>query len=612
MENLNLGKLNNKVKTLPLSSGVYLMKNADGVIIYVGKAKKLRNRVKSYFDNSPKNLKTQIMASQVFDFDYILTDSELDAFNLENTLIKKYMPKYNILLKDDKSFPYIYINRAERFPRIQVVRRPKQKKGLFGPFVTGMNVYEVLDAIKSAFKIRVCNKDFSGGKMLKRACLHGEIGDCCCPCILKVSEEEYNKIIDEVEAFLNGKTSAIKKLLTEKMEALASEEKFEDAIKIRSQLESINKLDQEIITDLLGETSIDVFGYYSSSELSCFNLMMIRNGKNVGQVNFPSSLVAKTNGEALVSFIGSYYLSNSILPKIIVCSDLSSEEVGLLQTFLSQNLNQNIRIIVPKMGTKLKLCSLATQNAKNYVETSMDRFLRHQHLTIEAEEELAQILGIKKVNRIEGYDISNISGTNSVASMVVFEDGEPKSKDYRKFKIKTVVGANDFASLAETLERRLNHLLAGDEGFNKKPDVILIDGGIGQLNAVKDVINANGLDIPVISLAKQDEEVFTTSSNLPLKLDRNNNALKLLQRVRDESHRFAVNYHRALRGSKMASNLTKVNGIGEKRLNLLYKHFKTLEDIMNATPEDIAQVEGFGKKTAITIYNGLHKEDKKD
>ena len=612
MENMNLGKLNNKVKTLPLSSGVYLMKNADGVVIYVGKAKKLRNRVKSYFDNSPKNLKTQIMASQVFDFDYILTDSELDAFNLENTLIKKYMPKYNILLKDDKSFPYIYINRSERFPRVQIVRRPKVKKGLFGPFVTGMNVYEVLDVIKSAFKVRTCNKDFGKTKTLKRPCLHGDIGDCCCPCTLKTSEEEYNKIIDEVEAFLNGKTSAIKKLLTEKMLEKANEEKFEDALKLRTQLESVNKLEKDIITDLIGENNIDVFGYFGGDELSAFNLMMIRNGKNVGQVNFPSSLVAQSENDALVSFIGSYYLSSGILPKEIVSSQLSEDGAKLLCEFLEDNLGQRVKIIIPKIGTKLKLCEMAIANAKNYSSTSQDRFLRHQHLTIEAEEELANILGIKKVNRIEGYDISNISGTNSVASMVVFEDGEPKSTDYRKFKIKTVVGANDFASLAETLERRLTRLVAGDDGFNKKPDVILIDGGLGQLNATKEVINKMGLDIPVISLAKQDEEVFTTSSNLPLKLDRNNNALKLLQRVRDESHRFAVNFHRALRSSKMASELTSLNGIGEKRLNQLYKHFKTLEDIMNATPDDIAEIDGFGKRIALSVYKELHKTDKKD
>lgn len=256
----NIKALRDKVKSLPLSSGVYLMKNAQGEIIYVGKAKRLRNRVKSYFDNSPKNLKTQIMASSVFDFDYILTDSELDAFNLENTLIKKHMPKYNILLKDDKSFPYIYINRDEKFPRVQVVRRPKSSKGLFGPFVTGMNISEIVACIKSAFRVRWCNIDFSRTS-LKRPCVHGETGNCVAPCVGRVSEEEYNHIIDEVEDFLNGKTATIKRLLKEKMAKLADEMKFEQAIEIKTQLATIDKLDAQIITDLIGTKSVDVFGF---------------------------------------------------------------------------------------------------------------------------------------------------------------------------------------------------------------------------------------------------------------------------------------------------------------------------------------------------------------
>ena len=608
MENENINRLKDKVLTLPLLSGVYLMKNNNGEIIYVGKAKKLRNRVKQYFDNSPKNIKTQIMASNVFDFDYIITDSELDAFNLENTLIKKYKPKYNILLKDDKSFPYIYINRGERFPRIQVVRRPKQTKGLFGPFVTGMSVSEIINCIKTAFKVRWCNIDFNRTKSKSRPCLHGEIGDCVAPCVGKVSEEEYNKIIDDVEDFLNGKTAKIKALLTERMKAFAQEEKFEKALEIRKQLESIDLLDNDIITELKGVSSIDIFGYSQLDELSAFNVMMIRNGKNVGQVNFPSTLYASSEADAMLSFISNYYSNQGIVPKEIVCIQLGKQEGELLKKFLDNKFDVNIKITLPERGIKVQLCKNSIKNAFEYATHSQDRIARHERLTIDAQNELAEILGTGKVYRIEGYDISNISGTNNVASMVVFENGEPAKKEYRKFKIKTVEGANDFASMAETLRRRLNRFKNGDKNFDKKPDIILIDGGLGQLHSAKEIIDELGLDIAVISLAKKDEEIYTTTSNMPLKLSRDNYALKLLQRVRDEAHRFAITYHRSLRNKDYESELTQIDGIGKKRLNAIYKYFKTVENLNNATPDDIAMVDGIGAKTALDIYNKIHKK----
>ena len=608
MQSVNIERLREKVKLLPLQSGVYLMKNNEGQVIYVGKAKKLRNRVKQYFDNSPKNMKTQIMASNVYDFDYIITNSELDAFNLENTLIKKYKPKYNILLKDDKSFPYIYINRDEKFPRVQVIRRPKVNKGLFGPFVTGMNVYDILKCIKSAFKIRWCNIDFSKQKTTKRPCLHGEIGDCLAPCAGRVSESEYNSVIDDIENFLNGKTLKIKKLLTEKMHKLADELKFEQAIEIKNQIETIEKLDEQIITDLAYTKSIDIFGYAQLDELSAFNVMMIRNGKNVGQVNFPSTLYAENESEAMLTFISNYYNTQPVVPKEIVCMQLDGEHADMLKKYLDEKFLCNVKIVIPERGIKVQLCKNAIMNAKEYATHSQDRVARHQKLTIDAQKELAEILGLDKIYRIEGYDISNISGTNNVSSMVVFENGEPAKSEYRKFKIKTVEGANDFASMAETLLRRLTKLKNKEKNFDKTPDVILIDGGLGQLHAAKEIAQNLGLDITIISLAKKDEEIYTTASNQPIKLKRDNNALKLLQRVRDEAHRFAITYHKLIRSKGYASELENIEGVGKKRLNLLYKHFKTMDNLLNATPFEIGQVEGIGPKTALTIYNFLHEK----
>ena len=601
----NIKALRDKVKSLPLSSGVYLMKNAQGEIIYVGKAKRLRNRVKSYFDNSPKNLKTQIMASSVFDFDYILTDSELDAFNLENTLIKKHMPKYNILLKDDKSFPYIYINRDEKFPRVQVVRRPKSSRGLFGPFVTGMNISEIVACIKSAFRVRWCNTDFSRTS-LKRPCVHGETGNCVAPCVGRVSEEEYNHIIDEVEDFLNGKTATIKRLLKEKMAKLADEMKFEQAIEIKTQLATIDKLDAQIITDLIGTKSVDVFGFSSLDEMSAFNVMMIRNGKNVGQVNFPSTLAFDTEAGALSSFICNYYLTQNVVPKEVVCIQLDVDTATLVKAFLDEKFNTNIKVTIPERGVKVQLCQNAIRNATEYATNSQDRIIRHEKLTQESQQELCRILGVKSVYRIEGFDISNISGTNNVSSMVVFENGESAKKEYRRFKIRGVEGPNDFACMAETLTRRLTSLKNGDKSLSRRPDLILIDGGLGQLHAAKKMMNEIGFDIPMVSLAKRDEEIYTTESSTPICLPKDNPGLRLLIRVRDESHRFAVTFHRLVRSKGYKSVLESLDGVGKTRLNLIYKHFKSMDAIMAATPDDFARLDGIGDRLALSIYNQLH------
>jgi len=604
-------ELLNRVKTeVPETSGVYIMKDVFGEIIYVGKAKILRRRLKSYFDATEKTTKTYALVSNIDTFDYIITNSELDAFSLECNLIKKHMPKYNILLKDDKSFPYIKIDFNERFPRVQVARRPKQEKNvmLFGPYVTGTRISELMSLIKSAYPVRWCNTNFNKKQFLERPCIHGDIGNCLAPCISSKNEDDYLKVIDNVVDFLNGKTSDIKKQLKHKMDKCAEEFKFEDAIIYRNQLKTIEGIDKDLITTLANEKNIDIFAIAEQDEFYDINVMMIRTGKNVGQVNYPLKDVVGEKGEILIQFISNYYSISSMLPQEIVVKDISEEQREILQLYLLTNHNKVVKITIPKIGLKVELINNCSKNALDYLKNSKDRIEKHFKMTTDALNGLKNMLGLKRLKRIEGFDISNISGEYSVASMVVFENGEPAYKEYRKFKIKTVTGADDYASMRETLTRRLTDYKEQKENFSKKPDLILIDGGFGQLNIAKNVIDELELDIPVISLAEKNEEVCTTKSSESIVLQKRDYILRLLQRVRDESHRFAITYHRNLRGKSLKSSLSEIEGIGEKKINDLIKHFKSVEAISKASKNDLMEVEGIGEFLANTIYNFYHQD----
>lgn len=607
---MNREELLNKVKTeLPETSGVYIMKNVNDEVIYVGKAKILRRRVKSYFDDTPKTQKTYALVSNIDHFDYILTNSELDAFSLESNLIKKYKPKYNILLKDDKSFPYLKIDFNERYPRLQIVRRPKNEPNvmLFGPYVTGTRIGELVAMIKSAYPIRWCNKNFDANPKLTKPCLYGEIGKCLAPCVKENGEKEYLEVIDKVIEFLNGKTGHIKQELTKKMNQLSSELKFEEAMVIRNQLRSIQGIDKDLITSLASDSNFDVFGIIERDDVFAINVMMMRGGKNLGQVNYPLMDVVGTKNEILLSFISSYY-KDKLLPKEIVALELSDNDKTMLQEFLLSNYSKTVRITIPKIGVKKELVENANKNANEYLEHYKARIDRKHQMTQVALENLQKLLNLKHLYRIEGYDISNISGQFSVASMVVFERGEPAYKEYRKFKIKTVVGPDDFKSMNEVLNRRLHDLVECKEGFSKKPDLILIDGGYGQLHAAKEVIDEMGLDIAVISLAKKYEEICTSVSNEPIILDRNDNILKLLERVRDESHRFAITFHRNLRGKSLKSSISKIEGVGEQKATALLKYFKSVEAISKASQADLMKVEGIGENLAKIIFDFYHEQ----
>lgn len=602
-------KIKEKVKLLPASPGVYIMHDKTGKVIYVGKAKKLKNRVKTYFDSSAKTQKTYALVSNVEDFEYILTNSEQDAFSLESNLIHKYKPRYNILLKDDKSFPFIKINMKEKYPRVMVARRPKRDGSLlFGPYVTGIRISEMMGLIKWAYPIRWCNTNFDGKKPLARPCLHGEIGNCLASCAFPEREEEYMKNIQKIINFLNGDNKDIKIRLENKMKDLASQMRFEEALEVKNLLSSLEILDAQIITTLSSSSNIDVFTLSSSDELSAVNVMKIRGGKNIGQFNYPDEEVVGEKSEILQSFISSYYVEAQDLPREILLDESMKDSGTLIENFLFEKFGKKVTVLFPEKGTKRKLVENSMRNAENFVFASRDKFERHKKLTTDALKELSDILNVENVNRIEGYDISNISGTNNVASMVVFENGEPAKKEYRKFKIKTVEGANDFACLQETLKRRLQSLKEGQKNLDTKPDLILIDGGLGQLHSVQEIINQFGMSIPVVSLAKQDEEIFTTSSSVPIRLERNNYALRLLQRVRDESHRFAVLYHRNLRGQSLTSFLQEIPGVGKTTSEKIWKHFKTKENIFNAGIDAFCEIDGISKSKAIEIYKGIHKE----
>lgn len=596
-----------RVKTeVPESPGVYIMKNAADEIIYIGKAKVLRRRMKSYFDPTPKTTKTLALVKNIDHFDYILTNSELDAFSLECNLIKEHKPKYNILLKDDKSFPYIKIDLNEKYPRVQVARRPKPSPNvlLFGPYVTGTRIGELMSLIKSAYAVRWCNKNFDD-RPLARPCVHGEIGNCAAPCLGGERAERYGKIIDNVIDFLNGKTGDIKRELRQKMDTAAKDMRFEDAIKYRNELSSVQNMEKNLITSLDVGSNLDVFGVAVLDGVYAVCTMIIRSGKNVGQFSTALGEAVGDTDEVLMQYIFNFYTASSVPAKEVVLR-ISEDKREILQEFFLNKFGRVIRITVPKIAVKRQLVENCERNANEFLSHSAIRLEKKRLMTTDAIDRLKAILGLDKLKRIEGYDISNIGGNYSVASMVVFENGEPAAKEYRKFKIKTVTGSDDFASMHETLSRRLSDMLNSKEKFCKCPDLILIDGGFGQLHAAAEVIASKGLQIPIISLAKRDEEICTLTSNIPIKLEKADYALRLLQRVRDEAHRFAITFHRDLRSKGIESELRQIEGLGRQKTNELIKYFKSVESIRQASREELVKVKGIGEALAEQIYSYFH------
>ena len=540
---MTIQELHKKALKMPHEPGVYLMHSKTDEIIYVGKAKNLKNRVSQYFDGREKQIKVSNMVDNVDHFDFIITKSESDAFALECTLIKKYKPKYNILLKDDKNFPYLVLDKSQQYPTFSVTRKVKNDgRTYFGPFVTYMKISTMLEIINSAFLLPTCSRKIS--KPSARCCIEGDMGRCSAPCTRAVSPAEYKKQIDDAIDFLKGKTGKIKQLLKKRMNYASEKEDYENAAKFRDQLAIIKKAEERVLTNLPQSTDLDLFAFIDQPE-KVVVVQFMRGGKLTGQKIYDLSEKEGSNEELLLSVIGQFYeAGGSIPPEIIVSKDVCT----LAEEFFKQNFNKSVKVSVPQKGTKKELVSNAIIVAQKYLAQNRLKFNQEKRNTEGALSDLQQVLSLPtRPWRLECYDISNTYGTNSVASMVVFEGGLPAKKMYRKFKIKTIEGANDFGSMAEVMKRRFSE----DESFGAIPDIVVIDGGLGQLRAAKKILDELNVKTNIISLAKKEELIFTPKSDLPIALLKNEPALKLLQRIRDEAHRFAITFHRQLRGKKM-------------------------------------------------------------
>ena len=578
------------------------MRDSGGNIIYIGKAVVLKNRVKQYFSNSKKEPKVQAMVDNIADFDYIITLSEKDAFSLEANLIRKHKPKYNILLKDDKSSPYLKINTALDYPNIEITRKVKKDGAkYFGPYFNGIYAKDMLEIIKSAYKLRACPKHYYSNK---RECLNYHINLCHAPCCGRITKEEYAEVVKKVVAFLSGREDTAERLITEKMEQAVASEEFERAIVCRDQLAMLKKLKERNLSDLGGFSDIDSFAYATDSRRSAISVSIVRAGKMMGVKNFSASDAELSEADALSGFISQYYRDGTDLPQAVwLKNEFGCDALG---DYLCSLSGRSVQILFPKAGMKKKLVSMAEANALDYLEKSVEKAERELDMTVRAAEDLAKILGLKSLRRMECYDISNISGVDKVASGVVFINGAPSKSDYRRYKIKTVEGSNDFACIAEVIGRRLSRAAAGDDKFDDMPDLIVIDGGKGQLGAAHESMTAAGYDIPMIGLAKREEEVFLPEQSEPLILSKRSQPLKLLQRIRDESHRFAITYHRNLRAKRYGSSLDKISGVGPKKRKILLEHFERIDDIKNASLETLEAISGIDRRTATAVYDYFH------
>lgn len=595
-------KVKEKLKKLTTKPGVYIMRDKSGIVIYVGKAKNLKNRVSQYFRSSLKPIKVQTMVDNIDDFDYFITMSEMDALALESNLIKKYQPFYNILLKDGKQFPYIKINMKEPFPKIEITRRVKKDGAkYFGPYFAGLDAREIVKTITMAFRLRTCNLKITETSVAKRECLNYSLGLCSAPCTKKITKEEYAKEITRVINFLNGNDEEIEKILTDKMIAASNSENFENAILIRDRLKMVSKLKERVVANLPKDISKDIFAYECDGLSGVITSMVVRGGKILGIQNYPCQDGELEEGQTLSNFIIQYY-QNLIIPSEIILSHHIEDE-----KLFKQYYNKKVTFISNPHSINKSLLDMAKENAREYLEKHIEKEKLKYNNTIGAINSLKQKLGLKEVPmRIECYDISNISGTNKVCSMVVFKNGQPSKQDYRKFKIKTVKGSNDFASLKEALTRRLKRFIEQNgDSFKEKPNLIIIDGGKGQLSSCFEVLQDFNLqkDIDMISLAKRIEEVFFPNQSNPTLLKLGSIELRLLQRIRDEAHRFAITYHRNIRLTKQTQSLLEnIKGIGPKKREALLKAFGTSEEVAKADIDLLQTVPGIDPATASRIY----------
>ena len=589
-----------KLKLLPDSPGVYIMLDKYGNVIYVGKARVLKNRVRQYFHNTPKPQKVMQMVANIADFNYVITNTEIDALALENNLIKKYKPKYNILLKDDKTYPYIKVDMREEFPSFYVTRKIRKDGGrYFGPFMGGINYRDILDVVQLLYGVRLCRTAITSKP--KRECLNYHIGRCAAPCAHKISKEDYAVRVKQAIAFLDGDYKGAQTVLQSKMLAAAESEAFELAMDYKNKISMLSKLEAKRITSINKAIDADIIAYATNNLYSAINVLVTRKGIMQGASSFALDEAHMTDAEALTSFITQYYSAHEA-PSEIIVPDYCEKE--LVSNFFKEKLGKSVEITAAKQGVKAELLKMAERNAHDYLEKSVDKIKHRDDMTVNACKRLQELLSLKRYpRRMECYDISNVSGVDKVASMVVFIDGEADRNQYRRFKIKTVEGANDFASLQEVLLRRLSKLGTEEEERFPKPDLVVIDGGKGQLSAVAEIFEKLGVsDIELISIAKQDEEIFTLNSPESIKIPRRDYSLRMVQRIRDEAHRFAITYFRNLHSKNMLkSELEKIEGVGKQRRIALMERYSTIDKIMSADVDDIAKTPGISLKVARAI-----------
>lgn len=595
--------ISEKLKMLPDRPGVYIMRDIENIVIYVGKARILKNRVRQYFQSGYKSEKVAAMVAKIADFSYIITATEIDALALENNLIKKYKPKYNILLKDDKTYPYIKAHTNEKYPHFSITRKITKDGKYFGPFMGGIRAKDVLEVLSLVFSVRTCSMAI--GDKPKKPCLAAHLHRCLAPCARLVEGEEYDKeyalAVKKALAFLDGDLDEAEELLQQKMLKLAEEEQFELAMDYREKLQMIGKLKLKRITSLNRSLNADIIAYKTNRLYSAISLLITRKGIMQGGSNFALEEGYETDGEAISAFIARYYLTYELPEEIIVDS---IEGADVLEEYFEREQGKKVKIITAKQGVKRALLDMAAKNAEDYLTKSVDKIKHKDDMTIASCNRLKTLLGLSRYpKRMECYDISNISGVDKVGSMVVFSDGEPDKTAYRRFRIKTVEGANDFASLQEVLKRRLAKLGTAEEERFQKPDLVVIDGGKGQLFAVKAIFDEMKIeDIDLISLAKEEEEVFTLQSADSVRIDHRDYALKMLQRLRDEAHRFAITYFRTLHTKRnLSSRFDEIEGVGKEKRKALLDTFKTIENIAQASEEQLASVQGIGEKLAKNI-----------
>lgn len=605
--------LQTKLENLPTNPGVYLMKNDQGEIIYVGKAVNLRNRVRSYFrELKPEQAKTKALVKHIADLEYILADNELEALVLECNLIKKYKPKYNISLKDDKTYPYLKITN-EDYPQVLVTRKVlRDGARYFGPYPSVNELRNSLELIRKIFPFRSCRqKVFTND----RPCLNAHIQMCYAPCIGRISKEDYNAMIDQITLFFEGKQDGLVKRLRQEMEQAAENLQFEQAARLRDQLQGIEQIMTQQKAVLGSDGDEDVIAMARGLNQCCVQIFFIRNGKIVGRENyFLRGTDDSSRGEVITSFMKQFYLNCQFIPRNILL-ETELEEQDILEQWLTEKKESRVYLKVPKRGQAKELVELVGRNALEALTKQELEDSYQQQRTTGALEQLQQILGLPQLpQRMECYDISNTQGTESVASMVVFVDGKPKKDQYRRFKIKTVEGANDYASLREVLLRRFRRGLEeqADENtegkFHILPDMIMMDGGRGQVNIALQVLQELGLDIPVCGMVKDNHHRTRGLyyQNEEISIDTQSEPFLLITRMQDEAHRFAITYHRSLRGKRnLTSILDDIPGVGEKRKKNLLKHFGSFTKIREASVEQLAEADGISKAVAEEIYTYL-------